>query len=103
MSAGQITGVGAVLSVSHRDAVRNEIHGHSYEVIAWFSFDQPRDAYVLQVALKAALAAFDHTTLPDSLSRAEDLAAAILGLLHGCVEVEVNRPLERLYARARSW
>lgn len=100
MATKKITGVGAVLCVSHNDPVRKALHGHSYEVIAWFEHDSPRDALVLQKMLEGALTGFDHKTMPPNLSRAEDIAEAILGLLDSCISVEVNRPLERLYARA---
>jgi hypothetical protein len=94
-------GVGAILCCSHHDQVRKQLHGHTYEVTAWFSFKESRDALCLQKTLEGALSAWDHTVLPDELASAEGLATAILGLLNGCVEVEVSRPLERLYARAR--
>jgi len=93
-----LTGVGWFFSASHRDPVRKELHGHSYEVMCWFRADPPRDAVVLQEGLKVALLAFDHKTLPDELSRAEDLAAAIMHLM-GCEGVEISRPVERLRAK----
>ena len=95
------TGVGWWFSASHNDPVRQELHGHSYEVVAWFKADPPRDAVVLQETLKGALRAFDHKTLSPELSRAEDIARAIHSLLTDCVEVEISRPSERLRARWR--
>jgi 6-pyruvoyl-tetrahydropterin synthase len=93
-----LTGVGGTFSASHHDRVRQELHGHSYEVMAWWLADPPRDAAALQVTLNTILRNFDHQTLPDHQSRAEDLARAIGGLLSGCVRVDVNRPVERLKA-----
>jgi len=91
------TGVGAVLSVSHYDD-KGRLHGHSYEVIAWF-LDSGSDALDLQRQLIAACAEYDHTVLPEGLARAEALGSKIKTRIMAC-EVEVNRPLERLYARA---
>lgn len=93
-----LTGVGWTFSASHRDLVRQELHGHSYEVTAWFDHKPPRDALVLQEHLKHVLTAFDHKTLPDEMTRGETLAAAIMHLVDA-VGVEVRRPLERLYAK----
>lgn len=102
MSEETWTGAGWYFSASHHDAVRRETHGHSYEVVAWFPASPPRDAVVLQETLKGALIAFDHKTLPDNLSRAEDLAAAIGGLIGDCVGVDISRPVERIHARWRA-
>lgn len=97
------TGVGALLCVSHRDPVRKAIHGHTYLVKAWFAFEEPRDAVVLQKHLETVLTAWDHQTLPDDCSRAEDLLPKIKALLDSrCVEVEMERALERIYARVRT-
>ena len=93
-------GVGWYFSASHRDVVRKELHGHDYEVWAWFPAEPPRDAVALQETLKVALSAFDHKTLSDNLSRAEDLAAAIQGLLDGCIGVDIHRPVQRQRVRA---
>jgi hypothetical protein len=100
MSEGALTGVGGVLSVTHSDPVRTELHGHSYEVVAWFPAG--RDAVNLQAELHAVLAVYDHRTLEPRLSRGEALGAAIMGQLPGCVGIDVNRPLERIYARVRA-
>ncbi len=75
-----------------------QIHGHTWEVIAWFSSENAPDAIILQTKLKMLLAAWDHTVLKPELARAEDMAAAIHHLL-GCVSVDVFRPSEKLYAR----
>ena len=97
------TGVGGILSASHVDRLTGTTHGHSWEVIAWHRCDDgENDAVVLQNHLAGLLKVWDHTILPHNLSRAEDLAAAILALSPPtCVEVEIRRPLERIYARAR--
>ncbi len=96
-----LTGVGATFSASHRDHVRKQLHGHSYEVTAWFAFPDQRDATMIQKGLEALVKTWDHTTLSDEMSCAEAIASAIIRLLPWCVEVEVGRPLERLYARAK--
>ncbi len=92
-----MTGVGWFFSASHTDPVRQQLHGHSYEVVCWFDSSPPRDAVVLQEKLKVVLSAFDHTTLPPELSRAEDMAAALMQLMD-CQGVQISRPVERLHA-----
>lgn len=96
------TGVGGILSASHLDRLSGKTHGHSWEIIAWHRCENDNDAVVLQNHLVNLLKAWDHTVLPPELARAEDIAAAVLKLSPpSCVEVEIRRPLERLYARAR--
>lgn len=97
------TGVGSILSASHVDRLTGKTHGHSWEVIAWHRCEHENDAVVLQNHLVNLLKPFDHTVLPPELSRAEDLAAAIMKLSPpSCIEVEIRRPLERVYARSRA-
>jgi 6-pyruvoyl-tetrahydropterin synthase len=83
-------------SASHHDQIRNETHGHSYEVMVGWPAMPPRDALVLQAKLKVVLSSFDHKTLPREMSRAEQIAHAIIGLLGDCTVVEISRPVERL-------
>ena len=92
----KLTGVGGILSVGH-NSPEGVAHGHSYEVTVWYRFGH--DARALKRHLDAALAQIDHTVLPDELSLGERLAEHIAKQLPGCVEVEVNRPLERLYSK----
>lgn len=92
-----LTGVGATFCASHMSP-EGEMHGHSYEVVAWFTFDQRQDARVRKAALERVVSAWDHKVLPADMAWGEDLARAV-GTLAGCVEVEVRRPLERFYAR----
>jgi 6-pyruvoyl-tetrahydropterin synthase len=92
-----LTGAGWYFSASHRDPVRNELHGHSYEVMVYWPAVPPRDALVLQEMVKAVLVhGFDHKTLPDEITRAEQLARQIGGLLPDAVRVDISRPSERL-------
>jgi 6-pyruvoyl-tetrahydropterin synthase len=91
-----LTGAGWYFSASHRDPIRNELHGHSYEVMVYWPAQPPRDAMVLQWTLRDVLKGFDHKTLPDTMTRAEDIAHAIGSLIDGCVRVDVSRPTERL-------
>lgn len=103
MTAGvTLTGVGGVLSCAHppvnADIFGGELHGHSYEVTAWFTNDCREDVRVYQAALNTLLAQWDHKTLPHELSTAEEIAR-VVGTLAKCVEVEVRRPLERIHAR----
>jgi 6-pyruvoyl-tetrahydropterin synthase len=87
-------GVGHILSVTHKDIVRKELHGHSYEVIAWF---ETGDAVGLQKLLGGVVRQLDHTTLPDEMTRAEEIGRWIGTRLPGCLVVDVNRPLKRIY------
>lgn len=92
------TGVGGIFSASHHSP-EGVLHGHSYEVWAWFPV---ADARGLQEKLEAVLAEIDHTHLDDELAWGEALAEHIAGRLPGCIEVEVRRPLERIGARWRA-
>jgi 6-pyruvoyl-tetrahydropterin synthase len=96
-----LTGVGAIFCAAHRGTGRRDVvHGHSYEVTAWFAYDG-QDAEALQDKLSHFLRShLDHTTLRDDMARAEDVARMVLQCL-GAERVEVRRPLERLYAEAR--
>lgn len=95
---GVETGVGAILSASHYDE-NGGLHGHTYEIVAWHR-DRGGDAINHQRQLVRVLKELDHKVLPPSLARAEALAEHIRRNTDA-VEVEVRRPLERLYARAR--
>lgn len=89
-----LTGVSAVLSAAHRDRNGN-MHGHTWQITAWW--DAEPDAVQKQKELKEYLTIFDHHVLSDGVAWGEHLGKAIL---HGmkCVKVEVNRPLEGIYA-----
>jgi 6-pyruvoyl-tetrahydropterin synthase len=76
------------------------MHGHSYEVTAWFRNEDGADARCFKAALDTLLKVWDHKELPDNLAWAENIAYAI-GRLAKCVEVEVRRPLEGFHARWR--
>jgi hypothetical protein len=97
-----LTGVGGVLSCAHEpvnaDIFGGELHGHSYEVTAWFHNDEGADARVFQASLNTLLKLWDHKVLPPEMATAEGIARAV-GTLGKCMEVEVRRPLERLHAR----
>lgn len=95
MTGRDLTWAGWHFSAAHSAAARPILHGHSYEVRAFWPYEG-QDAEDLQERLKAALATLDHQTLPPGLSRQEDIARHIGLLLPGCVRVDVSRPLERL-------
>jgi len=90
-----LTGVGGIFSASH-DSPEGVLHGHSYEVWAWFPRGDARD---LQRTLEAVLRELDHTHLRDELAWGEALAQHIGLQLPDCQEVEIRRPLERIGAR----
>ena len=85
------TGVGFILSIGHKG------HGHSYDCIAWYRFGA--DVEALQRQVDAVRSMFDHDTMLDELELGEKLAREIGRQLPGCIRVDVNRPLERIYAR----
>lgn len=91
------TGVGAVFSAAHHPPEGGALHGHSYEVTAWFEAGQ--DARLLQARLADVVAELDHTILPDTLASGEAIAEHVGRRLAGCIEVEISRPLERIHAR----
>ena len=93
----RLTGVGGIFSAAHQPPEGGDLHGHSYEVIAWFEAGQ--DARVLQSRLAAALEAFDHKVLGPETASGESIAERIGLSLAGCRQVDVRRPLERIYAR----
>lgn len=96
------TGAGWWFAASHRDPVSGELHGHTWEVVAWWNGQPRRDARVLQETLKGVLIGFDHRVLPDELHSGEALAEAIGRLMVDCIGVDVSRPAERIYARWRA-
>lgn len=92
------TGVSAFLSAAHRDRSTGCLHGHTWEIVAWFA---DGDASRRKAQLEAQVSALDHAELPADLAWGEDLARHFLIRLEGCDEVIVNRPAERIYAIAR--
>lgn len=92
------TGVGAIICVSHHDK-KGRLHGHTYEVVAWRA-DNGGDAIDFQKQLVRVCSELDHKVLPGRLARAEDIAAWVKANTDADY-VEVNRPLERLYARVK--
>lgn len=90
-----LTGASAILQVAHTGP-DGRLHGHTYEVTGWWE-GRPC-ALEMQAKLTNWLSKFDHGQLPLGMSRAEDIASQCLMAL-GCIAVDVNRPLERLYAR----
>ncbi len=90
-----LTGVGAILCAAHRDK-DGRLHGHTWEITAWWE-GQP-DAAERQEALNNWIFPYDHGVLHPDLSSGEALAA-LCGTALGCAQVDVSRPLERIYAR----
>lgn len=94
-----LTGVGGVFCAAHRDIATGCLHGHSWEVTAWFT-GRPNAAH-RQEQLAAILRRLDHTELGVELSWGEDIAKRVADNFddRACVQVDVSRPLERMYAR----
>lgn len=92
--------VDAVFCAAHKDRRDGTLHGHSYQVSAWFPFTGG-DATMLREYLVDELRPLDHGELPEQLTWAEDIASYLLGVLPNCTRVRVSRPLEGLHAEAR--
>lgn len=92
----KLTGVGGVFCAAHRTP-EGALHGHSYEVTVWFRHGH--DARMLQRHLASVIADLDHGELPEHLTWGEQLAEHFATSLPGAVQVDVSRPLERIYAR----
>ncbi len=91
----RMTGVGGIICAAHysREGI---LHGHTYEVTAWFA--DGYDAIELQQALNDKLGLWDHTVLPPEMASGEALAEHI-GTVMQAIEVTVSRPAERIYAK----
>jgi hypothetical protein len=108
-TARLMTGVTAILSASHRDQKTGQIHGHTWEITAWFQFKAHVDQSTWSHCLRDIVAPLDHTCLPDAIAWGERLAEYVGNSLNApywdgpatrdCVAVDVARPSERIYAR----
>lgn len=92
-----LTGVSGHFSAAHEGA-DGVLHGHTWNVTAWFEHRAPADARVDKAALDHLLSHWDHKTLPVDLAWGEDIARTV-GTLVNCVEVLVSRPSEGFHAR----
>ena len=92
----KLTGVGFVLSVGH-NSPEGVSHGHSYDVTVWYRFGS--DVRALQRQVEPVRQTLDHTFINDELRLCESLAEHIGKELPGCIAVDCNRPLERIYGR----
>lgn len=92
-----LTGVGGHFCAAHRDRASGALHGHTWEVEAWFDDGDARDR---GTQLASTLANLDHSELPDRLAYGEQIAEHLLALL-GAQKVLVRRPAERIFAMAQ--
>ena len=92
-----LTGVSGHFSATHKSP-EGKWHGHTWYVKAWFRNKHRLDARVMQASLNTMLARYDHSELPSNLEWGEDIAREIATLVN-CVEVEVSRPAEGIYAK----
>lgn len=97
MSGECFTSAEAHFCAAHESAL-GRMHGHTYVVCATWP-DTGMDALIRKRSLDDACKEFDHAVLPESLTRAEAIAA-YLGRLLGASRVEVRREREGLSA---SW
>ena len=93
-----LTGAGAYFCAAHHDLQTGSLHGHTWEVEAWF--EAGNNALIQRDRLNKVLQDFDHKVLPKELSWGEAIAEHVLKSLDGCVEVKVSRPNERIFAKA---
>ena len=93
---GSLTGASVVLCAAHKSPA-GVLHGHTWLVTVWVP--EGDCANELQRRVKAAARPLDHTLLPDTLSRGEQLARYFANMVDDAVMVEVDRPLERIKAR----
>jgi hypothetical protein len=96
-SGEMLTGVAGHFSATHKSP-EGQWHGHTWYVKIWFRNKHRSDARVMQASLNTMLKRYDHSELPEHLAWGEDIARE-LGSLANCVEVEVSRPAEGIYAR----
>lgn len=99
------TGVGAVLTASHRPPHSvGPIHEHTWKIEVWFR-GYSGDATFPQGILNEFVARYEGQILPDAFSRGEDLAKAVHERMtddwygHRPTHVIVSRDAEMLYAR----
>ena len=89
------SGTRGVISAAHRDVFTNSLHGHTYEVVAWWEYDGI-SIVKKKEHLDRAVTLFDHTCLANEFSWAEDMGRMLLKELN-CVRLEINRPLEGFF------
>lgn len=92
-----LTGVSGHFSATHKSP-EGKWHGHTWYVKAWFRNQHRLDARVMQASLNKMLERYDHSELPENLAWGEDIAREV-GSLINCVEVEISRPAEGIYAK----
>jgi 6-pyruvoyl-tetrahydropterin synthase len=100
-----LTGVSRTLNASHRDQATGQVHGHTWEIKAWFIYNGT-DVAVRKYQLDEAVRGYEHTCLPDSVAWGERLAESICRAINAdyeknrpCAAVEVNRPMDGVFAR----
>jgi len=94
--------VKAGFCASHKDAITGNLHGHSWEVYAWFAPKVRRDLRVLQQTLATYVSALDHNILDNVFEGSgvevcdEGIAAWLGDRLANldCVRVRLWRPVE---------
>lgn len=108
MTFRTLTGISFILSAAHKDLTNNQLHGHTWDITAWFVYDGT-DHAILLGRLRSLLLPLDHTLLPDELAWGEPLAQYVADNLNmerrinsaasRCIAVDVVRASERVYAR----
>lgn len=91
-----LTGVRGTICAAH-EGPDGSLHGHTWSVTAWWN--DSRCAIEAKQTLDSYISFFDHSRLAPSMSRGEAIAKRVLQDL-GCAAVDVDRPLEGIFARA---
>lgn len=102
----QLTGARAILKATHRDQATGEVHGHEWEITAWWRWTGT-SAEIRRYQLDETLQPLQGKCLADSIAWGEPLAKHIADNMENgwtcgdpnCVMVEIARHKERLYAR----
>lgn len=90
-----LTGVRGIICAAH-EGPDGKLHGHTWSVTAWWT--DSRDANEAKQTLDSYISFFDHSRLAPSMNRGEAIAKHILLDLE-CTAVDVERPLEGIFAR----
>ena len=93
-----ISGVSGHFCASHRCPHTGLLHGHTWSVMIKFTYREGFDAAKAKYNLDTYLREWDHSILPQDLASGEQIAQAIGESFDDCLEVQVSRPMEGIYA-----
>lgn len=102
----RLTGARAILKADHRDQITGEVHGHEWEITAWWRWTGT-SAEIRKHQLNETIKGLQGKCLPDRIAWGENLARHIADNMENgwsigdpdCVLVEIVRHKEGLLAR----